>query len=256
MNKLGVSLLLVLASLAVAQSAPPPSVTQSAPPQNAHKENIPITDLSPAGSPVKFTGQPVACFEWEENSEVWSLGDGAYHMTNISGRTIVAIIGSTEEACSHTGGQDGNGIWHDFFGKPSGLLPDQALDIPINISMGMGLHDGKPFDFTTPSYGRIKVKALWAQFDDGSQWGDTAAGQELLKQRVEKLQFYQRLATESDEPSKLLATLEETAPLSEHERLMLHTLNRYRSEYGLPAVILMIKEKVRIATERMATGKF
>jgi len=115
----------------------------------------------------------------------------------------------------------------------------------------------QPVDFTQPGTSKIAGQALWAQFDDGSQWGDRAAAGELLRNRQEAMQFYQRLSNESSDQAQLLATLGEQADPMSTEWGILRSLNERRSQYGLPAVILfLIKDKTRIGGERMATGKF
>lgn len=171
-------------------------------------------------------------------------------MSNISGQTIIALIGYMETACLHSHGEVGF-FTPDPFLKPTGIPAAEVRDSLILIDMGE-----KPFDLSTPSHSRITRKVLWAQFDDGSQWGDKAAAKDLLQWRAESLQFYQRLANESDQ-TKLLEMLEEKSPPSgPPQSMILRNLNKYRSQYGLPAVILMIKETARIGSERMATGKF
>jgi hypothetical protein len=198
---------------------------------------------------VKFFGQPIPCFEWVENGQLMAKANGRYHMSNVSGRTIIALAGYSETACLHSPGEHGN-YAKDLFLKPPGIPAAEVLDSPVVIEMGI-----KPFDLKAPSNSRIIRKVLWAQFDDGSQWGDKAIAKDLLRRRAESLQFYQRLANESDQ-AKLLEMLEEKSPPSDTQRLILRDLNRYRSQYGLPAVILMINETARLGSERMATGKF
>jgi hypothetical protein len=221
---------------------------QPSPPPDAYTANIPIIDLSPADSPLKFYGTPIPCFEWEANHWVQTKAEGEYHISNVSGRTIVAFVAHTEENCMHGGGSAGNMQW-DLFFKPVGIAPKEVIDMPVTMNLGT------PFDFTQPGTTKIVGQALWAQFDDGSQWGDRAAAEELLRKRQEAMQFYQRLVNESSDQAKLLATLEE-APHGSAQDVILHCLNERRRQYGLPAVILMIKDKARLGTERMATGKF
>jgi hypothetical protein len=156
----------------------------------------------------------------------------------------------------HGGGSAGPMQVDSFFG-PAGIAPEEVIDFPVSMNLGMQVNGGKkPFDFTQPGTTKIVGKALWAQFDDGSQWGDRAAAEELLRRRKETMQFYQRLSNESSDQAKLLATLEEKADPASIQWMILRSLNERRSQYGLPAVILMIKDKVRIGGERMATGKF
>ena len=235
-------------SLAVAQQPPPPP--------DAHTANIPITDLSAKDSPLKFFGTPIPCFEWEENRWVQTKAEGEYHISNVSGRTIMAFVAHTEESCMHNGGAAGPLQW-DFFFKPSGLAPKEVIDMPVTMNQGLQINGGeKPFDFTQPGNSKIVGKALWAQFDDGSQWGDRAAAEALLRKRQEAMQFYRRLLNESNDEATLLATLEEKAPPLSTQAMILRRLNESRSQDGFPAVIQTIKDKARIGSERMAEGKF
>jgi hypothetical protein len=248
------SILLLAPALAFAQVSQHASMTigglDETPPPNAKTEAIPITDLSPEGAPVKYFGEPIPCFEWLENGQLMTKANGQYHMSNVSRKTIIALVGHTEEACLHGGSEGGDNNQNDLFLKPAGIPAAKVLDLPVLIELAI-----EPFDLTAPSHSRIIRKVLWAQFDDGSQWGDKAAAKDLLQRRAESLQFYQRLANESDQ-TKLLEMLEEKSPSSDSQRIILRNLNRYRSQYGLPAVILMIKETARIGSERIATGKF
>jgi hypothetical protein len=245
--------LLLASSLAFGQSL---AVDQFTPPPDAFTANIPIIDLSPADSPLKFYGTPIPCFEWEANRWVQTKAEGEYHISNMSGRTIVAFVAHTEESCMHGGGSAGSMQW-DLFFKPIGLAPKEVIDTPVTMNLqGQINHGERPFDFTLPGNTKIVGKALWAQFDDGSQWGDRAAAEELLRKRQEAMQFYQRLVSESSDQAKLLSTLEEKPPTMSAQWRILRTLNETLSQYGLPAVVLMIKDKARIGAERMATGKF
>jgi len=238
------ALLLVCSLAAVAQYPP------STPPPDAHTANIPIIDLSPAGSPLAFYGSPIPCFEWEANRGAQTKAEGEYHVSNVSGRTIVAFVAHTQESCMHTGGSAGPMEVDSFFSL-SGIAPKEVLDFSVNMNQW-----AQPVDFTQPGTSKIVGQALWAQFDDGSQWGDRNAAEELLRNRQEAMQFYQRLSNESSDQAKLLATLGEQADPMSTEWGILSSLNERRSQYGLPAVILMIKDKTRIGGERMATGKF
>jgi hypothetical protein len=232
------------------------AVAQFTPPPDAHTASIPVIDLSPSGSPLTFYGSSIPCFEWEENREVKTKAEGEYHVSNVSGRTIVAFVADTEESCMHGPGSAGPMQVDSFFGA-AGIAPKEVIDFPVSMDLGMQFNGGeKPFDFTQPGTTKIVGKALWAQFDDGSQWGDRAAAEELLRRRQEAMQFYQRLLNESSDQAKLLATLQEQADPLSTQWGILQSLNEKRSQYGLPAVILMIKDKTRIGGERMATGKF
>jgi hypothetical protein len=245
--------LLLVSSLAFGVSL---AVAQYTPPPDAHTASIPIIDLSPADSPLAFYGSPIPCFEWEENRWAQTKAEGEYHVSNVSGRTIVAFVAHTEENCMHGGGSAGP-MQVDSFFAPAGIAPKEVIDFPVSMNLGTQVNGGeKPFDFTQPGTTKIVGKVLWAQFDDGSQWGDRAAAEELLRRRKEAVQFYQRLLNESSDQAKLLATLEEQVDPTSTQRMILLSLNEERSQYGLPAVILMIKDKTRIGGERMATGKF
>ena len=143
-----------------------------------------------------------------------------------------------------------------FSSSPPGIPAKEVFVIPVDLNEGMVINGGRHFDFTQPGNTGIVARALWVQFDDGSQWGDKTAAKELLRNRQKAMQFYQRLVNESTDQPKLLATLEERAPPRSTQARILPGLNESRSQYGLPAVILMIKDKVRIDNQRMATGKF
>jgi hypothetical protein len=242
--------LLLFAGVSIAEAQPTP-------PPDAHTVNITLTDLSPADSPLKFYGTPFTCFEWEQNGYRQKKAEGEYHMSNVSGRAIVALYARADISCDG-GGEEGI-IMYDLFFKPIAIPAKEVIDMPVDLNEGdKAMKDGKPvpIDFTQAGKAGIVAKALWVQFDDGSQWGDKTVATEVLKDRQEAMQFYQRLLNESTDQAKLLATLEEKAPPRSVQARILRSLNEYRSEYGLPAVILMIKDKARIGAERMATGKF
>ena len=230
---------------------------QPTPPPDAHRVTIAVTDLSPADSPLKFYGAPFTCFEWKENGYRQKKAEGEYHISNVSGRAIVALYARADISCDG-GGAEGR-IMYDLFLKPTAIPAKEVIDMPVHMNEGDKAMNGSkpvPIDFTHTGKAGIVAKAVWVQFDDGSQWGDRGAAEELLRNRQEAMQFYQRLVNESTDQAKLLATLEEKVPPLSTQARILRSLNEYRSQYGLPAVILMIKDKARIGAERMATGKF
>src|SRR5215471_9768092 len=154
------------------------SILAVAIPVSASDLTTPIVDKSSSGSAVKNTGTVTVSSRIENGNVLVSHQDN-WKAHNISTRPIVALV---ESLSVHFPG--GHVITrlarYEAFFHPTLIGPSEEVDLwappsgeQVNPS---GMDSGEPY---------CEAKLLWAQFADGSTFGDEKYSVDLLRERKE-----------------------------------------------------------------------
>ena len=200
------------------------------------QQTIRFSDVSPAGSPMTFSG----------NGEISDSLSASYNVTgkNVSSKEILAYVVSV-------GGFETD--YHDYFFKSSGIHPGDSEEI-TNQS-------GIPFFKKDPMI--LPVKVLFVQFANGSKWGDEHAGKhqtgaEMIAGRLlirdflaEAVKVYQ----EGGEQEFHLF-LETQAKTETDVAILAQHLLQVHHDAGVAAALDHAGRRLQAAQARLATGKF
>ena len=148
----------------------------------AHAQSISISDNSASGSPVALTGSVTFSTVAGTQPAITLLG------TNVSTKEIIALRAEFN-SIDPMGFTSPVFYEHDNFFKPDGMNPGEQWNL---IHPGQGVHQvpTPPAEYQGPPSAQAKV--TFAQFSDGSIWGDSAVTRAALEDRPRPKPFSKR----------------------------------------------------------------
>jgi hypothetical protein len=211
---------------------------------------VPVTDASSPQNLISFSGS-VDFFERLAGSSRIYKEHGNVVGRNETSKNVLALV-----AIIRAAGFRGPGTEmlyrHDFFFKDHGLGPGDTFDIPIDSNLSM-----KPFNVTTLK-SHADAELLFLQFDDGSTWGDQTIAESLIAQRGDVEAYLHRLLlTYTDHGDKAFVAALQDAPKAGESAFAVsqHLLTLY-DQFGTPSTVDNVRARLKIASERDASGKF
>jgi hypothetical protein len=172
------------------------------------QQSVPISDISASGNPVTLSGSVVFSATAGTQPAITLKGN------NVSGKEIIALRAQFT-ATDSMGFKTTILYEHDNFFKSNGMSAGEEWNL-LNPSEGISVD---PSGFATqPSTPSAQAKTTFAQFSDGSTWGDTAVSQDVSEQRAKVKQFLEEA---------------ESAYLQQGTKALSDTLAKYHSDRGM-----------------------
>jgi hypothetical protein len=200
-----------------------------------------------SNAPVTVSGN-VNC---SENS----IASGELTFTNTSTRNIVELEATARVKCMRGAGQliryHHNGLFFQTHGLASGesvikAVPEADEQLPRFDPGG------------APAVPRVDVEILFVQFEDGSTWGDASVIRDLRVRRKSIEALLGRLASVPDDRD-FDSMLDDTLAAFTGDPFaytMAFKISEVRKESGTEAARIAVRERLRVAEEREASGKF
>jgi hypothetical protein len=109
-----------------------------------------------------------------------------------------------------------------------------------------------PFGEYSPAF--VTTKVVYVQFDDGTFWGDSNAKSSMDLQRQEEQRFYSQLAAAPSEADFVIAMNAPKPGTSEFPAA--HPVKMAYSQSGFASALAIVNDRLTLANNRYATGKF
>jgi hypothetical protein len=168
---------------------------------------IPLQDVSDGGCPIRVSGH-VSFQDDPSQLSRYTYGiEGS--IENVSGEGVVLTVIHIQTRGVNRHGLDGNRSSDDHFFGPRDLQPGEVENIPATtVGFNEPATDGRMIGHEEANWELARedvgpeqtplatAKVTFVQFADGSTWGDTAAGHNLLVYRREiltELRKYERV---------------------------------------------------------------
>jgi hypothetical protein len=197
---------------------------------------VAIKDISDAGNPFHLTGT----FVFTQESGVLNVTGHNTATKAILATVIEVLVPSAVQFNAE----------HDHFFKAMDMA-GPAMDYPIaeNIPFPLNQIDYQSLKAINPLTGTAKVK--WVEFTDGTDWGDVATGQQIVKNREETLVFMQGLLDTyvRSGPNALMAGLSEPQANPAVDALAHMLSNMNESAVTITAIL---KKRIAVGNTRPA----
>jgi hypothetical protein len=210
-------------------------------------EKAVVTDNTDPQSPVALVSN-MTCTETVTGQQMLEKGDGSAVITNVSQRNIMAVVVALTYHCIRAL-TNKDMYQHDFFFKKGGLTPGDTLPIPLEEGIS-GL--SSVFPPPVPSF--VTTKVVYVQYDDGTFWGDPNAKASMDLQRQEERAFYSQLASPPSEADFVAAMNAPKPGTSEFPAA--HPVKMAYSQSGFASALAIVNDRLTLANNRYATGKF
>ncbi len=206
-------------------------------------------------APVTITGN-VTCPTQDRSHHPAS---GELSFTNGSRLGIVALEAVAKVKCRDGSGQSVRYHHSTLFFKVHGLEPGDRISDSIPDLPDIVLQDPQPPTKTPIASSRVEVQVRFVLFEDGSVWGDRDAitALRLRRKKIESL-LARLLAAPTDQEfdSVLDAALSPTSTQDPFATSAAFKVNLVRKESGAESARANVRDQLRIAAEREASGKF
>lgn len=218
---------------------------------------LPLIDVSnPAQQFIAFKGS-ITFSEQLTNEKMLQTQKATASGTVVSEKPIVAFVALFEWVGF---GADPRVLSarHDHFFGPHDL--PKGLTIDFDVPQGDVVTNDSDGTVTTSKY---TVQLKFAQFADGSIWGDKSIGDEITAQRADITAYLQHTLSAyrlGDEQS--FAAAVNAAPVSkEHQQrtsafAVRKHIQMVQSESGTAAAIALVRDQLKNADTRRASGHF
>jgi len=222
----------------------------TAPGLQAQSEPATVYNLT-SNAPVTVTGN-VTCSEKIERSADTA---GELKFTNTSSLNIVSFEAVAILRCKGSSPFPINYHFDRLFFEARGLPSEESVShfVPTADSQE------SRFDATAaPTPSHVDVEILFVQFEDGSTWGDSRVIGKLRVRRQKIESVLNRLASASDDQefdSTLTAILSAT-PQDPVAYTTAYKIGMVRKNSGTESARASVRERLRVAGEREASGKF
>ena len=203
-------------------------------------------------APVAVSAK-VNCFEKIKGAKTYNITSGEVTFTNTSGRNIVALEAATSVKCMR--GRAMPTVYHydRLFFQANGLAAGESISGPVE-DMGDELFPRDISAAPTPSHATVEIQ--FVQFEDGSTWGDSSMITQSRARRHEIESFLGQLSSAGSDQefdSMLDKALSSTKILP---HATAYKVSLIRQKAGTKAARADVRERLRVATGREASGKF
>jgi hypothetical protein len=212
----------------------------------ADEMSVPISDGSPAGSPLENKG---VCRLSETGTEMrsrplWTVG-------NISRKPIVAYVETLVVRYSSGLTTEMTRNW-EFFSHPNIMGPGEEITLPDGRSPTIAPDpNGAPGNSSASVRPACEAYARWVQFLDGTVFGDPKYAEELLKVRAATYAALLHLGNvyTNQGLERFDEALHKPVQPPEVDTYIDH-LRRYEKEHGVQATAEKLQLHIKIAEER------
>ncbi len=133
-----------------------------------------VEDVSKAGVPLKIAGRVSA-----KNKPSAAGYESEIEMINVSDKSILLLVVRTDIRCGLPMNFK-DPVEIDYFFDANMLQPGASAKYPARTELGGPIHKEDSLAQIEPS---ASAEVAFAQFSDGSSWGDVAAAEQMLKNR-------------------------------------------------------------------------
>lgn len=251
------ALTLALCTLAAAQAIPPVIKTFHGDDGDDGVVEIPKTtimfaDTSASGSPVRFAGALTMTFSQPDPNTDRLSETPSLTMTNASAKTLLGLVALVKATDINGGPGFTITYTQEFYFKDIGFPAGEAMIVADRSNKEVKVQGHFP-PIGTP---HAEVKLRFAQFADGTVWGDLSTATEFLQDRAAVGTLLQQLSTAyaSGGPAGFTAELAKDRPPRTTVRNMQEQLRGMVTDSGVDAVAASANHRLSIANGRLAAG--
>jgi hypothetical protein len=210
----------------------------------ARQATVKVTDVSDKGSPVVVTGS--ATFEANDDGKTLETVE-SYEATgmNVSGRNLLAVVVESR-GFDFRGPASNYYSVEDYYFKPGIIRAGEAMVVSEAERAPFSQKSPQESKALTP---RMEARVLFAQFEDGSTWGDEKSGAELFTTRAKVLEYLKQIDATQDDAA-FQGLVEEHHPELSRLEAILHGLRHTYEHEGVQSTRDAVKAKIAVATNR------